>query len=206
VDALFEQGLGREVIVATIRAAELSGATEIEARRSNDAARQARRRERMKADLSRDSHVTSRESRDPLPPEKKGLPQTPSKENKPLSPSPLSSPDLFGGETSPAKPRTDYPPNAFDRWYAGYPHKVGRGAALASFERVRRSGRVTFAELVAGRDLYVSTKPADRPWCNPATWINQQRWNDQPAALTVVADNDRDQWIKDRLNRKFRDG
>lgn len=26
------------------------------------------------------------------------------------------------------------------------------------------------------------TKTDDRPFCNPATWLNQERWLDQPAA------------------------
>jgi len=38
--------------------------------------------------------------------------------------------------------------------------------------------------LMAGLDRYKHTKPPDREWCNPATWLNQGRWNDAPAAST----------------------
>lgn len=78
---------------------------------------------------------------------------------------------------------TDFPPNAFEVWYEGYPHKVGRQAAEKSFERVRKSGKVSFARLIEGRDQYVAIKRLDVEWCNPATWLNQGRWDDQPAVI-----------------------
>jgi hypothetical protein len=35
---------------------------------------------------------------------------------------------------------------------------------------------------MAGLEKYIA-KTDDRPWCNPATWIHQDRWNDQPAQV-----------------------
>jgi hypothetical protein len=32
-------------------------------------------------------------------------------------------------------------------------------------------------------------KTDDRPWCNPATWLNQERWADQPAQSHKSANN-----------------
>jgi len=75
----------------------------------------------------------------------------------------------------------DFPPSAFEVWYGGYPHKVGKDAAAKSFASVRQAKRATFAELNAGLAAYIATKPPDRSWCNPATWLNQGRWKDQPA-------------------------
>jgi hypothetical protein len=37
------------------------------------------------------------------------------------------------------------------------------------------------ATLLAALRRYVDTKPPDRHWCNPATWLNQGRWDDEPA-------------------------
>lgn len=71
----------------------------------------------------------------------------------------------------------------FEEWYSGYPHKVGRAAARKSYPTARR--KASQAELVAGRDRYVAEKPADHPWCNPATWLNQERWLDQPQAVVI---------------------
>lgn len=76
----------------------------------------------------------------------------------------------------------------FEVWYAGYPHKVGRAAARVKYLVARRKG--TSAEvLLIGRDRYIATKPPDREWCNPATFLNQERWLDQPALK--VTDNAR---------------
>jgi hypothetical protein len=40
---------------------------------------------------------------------------------------------------------------------------------------------VTIEALMDGLARYVA-KTDDRPWCNPATWLHQARWEDQPAA------------------------
>ena len=78
-------------------------------------------------------------------------------------------------------PKPGFPTAAFEVWYDGYPHKVGRAAAEKAFERVFNSGQATLDQLVAGRDAYIATKPPDRNWCNPATWLNESRWLDKPA-------------------------
>lgn len=65
----------------------------------------------------------------------------------------------------------------FAEFYAAYPHKVGKRAAATAFERARR--RVPMAEIMAGLARYAN-KTDDRPWCNPATWLNQDRCHDQP--------------------------
>ena len=68
----------------------------------------------------------------------------------------------------------------FDDWYARYPHKVGKQAAMKAFEKVRKSG-VPLDQLTSGLARY-SSKTDDRPWCNPATFLNEGRYDDQPAA------------------------
>ena len=74
-----------------------------------------------------------------------------------------------------------WPADYRQQFWNKYPHKVGKAAALAKLERAAKTGRVTFENLMAGLDRYVR-KTDDRPWCNPATWIHQDRWLDQPAA------------------------
>lgn len=73
----------------------------------------------------------------------------------------------------------------FEDWYAGYPHKVGRAAALKSYLAARRKG-TTPDELRAGLTRYIASKPSDRAWCNPATWLNQERWRDAPAPVVPI--------------------
>lgn len=68
---------------------------------------------------------------------------------------------------------------AFETWYALYPHKVGRGAAERAFASALKASSLDV--LVEGVRQYVAKKPQDVPWCNPATWLNGKRWLDQPA-------------------------
>ena len=67
----------------------------------------------------------------------------------------------------------------FDSWWDAYPHKVGKKAARKAYSVARKQADA--ATLLAGVAAYVSSKPQDRQWCNPATWLNQGRWEDQPA-------------------------
>jgi len=75
----------------------------------------------------------------------------------------------------------DWPPDFADKFWGVFPNKVGRKAALDKLERIGKTRRVSFEELMAGLHGYVR-KTDDRPWCNPLTWLNQERWTDQPAA------------------------
>lgn len=70
------------------------------------------------------------------------------------------------------------PRGSFDSFWAIYPHKVGKRDARRAFEAALQ--RVDFETLMAGLSRYAA-KTDDRPWCNPATWLRQDRWADQPA-------------------------
>lgn len=74
---------------------------------------------------------------------------------------------------NPPTPKGDFP-----EWYGIYPHKVGRAAAEKAYAKaIKLTNR---EDLISGLRKYIETKPPDRPWCNPATWLNQQRWMDEP--------------------------
>lgn len=68
----------------------------------------------------------------------------------------------------------------FEEFWQLYPHKVGKSAAKRAFLKTRKSKTVDFITLKAGLLRYAA-KTDDRPWCNPATWLNEGRWEDQPA-------------------------
>ncbi|MFN3169276.1 MAG: GIY-YIG nuclease family protein [Hyphomicrobiales bacterium] len=96
--------------------------------------------------------------------EQKGLsPQTPLSKNSlpPVSPK---------GKT--------YPQAEFDEFWAAYPHKTAKPAAVKAFPKALK--RAGFPEIMAGLRRYVG-KTDDAAWCNPATWLNNDRWDDQPA-------------------------
>lgn len=71
----------------------------------------------------------------------------------------------------------------FEVWWGGFPNKVAKGAGLKAYRAARKL--VDAQTLLDGVRRYVASKPTDTPWCNPATWLNGQRWLDQPAAPGV---------------------
>jgi hypothetical protein len=79
------------------------------------------------------------------------------------------------------KPKTPpiVPPIEFEAWWAGWPNKVDKKAAMAEYARARR--KVSAEALKAGVQRYIDTKPAEWQWCGPARWLRNERWNDQPA-------------------------
>lgn len=77
---------------------------------------------------------------------------------------------------------------AFDaEFWPRYPHKVGKPTAQRSFEKLWRELHGNISTVIAGLERYCLDKPADRPWLNPATFLNQRRFEDQPASSLGVA-------------------
>lgn len=70
-----------------------------------------------------------------------------------------------------------------NKFWPTYPHRVGKAAAKVKFSVAR--SKASLAEILAGVRRYEATKPADRPWCNPATYLHQERWLDQPQESTL---------------------
>jgi hypothetical protein len=155
IDAMLASGLTAEQALMAVKA--------ISSVRSTEAVRKARSRANVT-----DSHGQSRTGRD----------------NPDITPSPLAPLDK---ETSPTPPKEINPPltpqprkRAFEEFWAEYPNKVGKPKAQEAFSKALTKTDVE--TLMAGLRLYVS-KTDDRPWCNPATWLNQDRWGDQPAQV-----------------------
>src|SRR4051812_31711330 len=82
------------------------------------------------------------------------------------------------GGAGPKRVREVTAPGWHEFWTA-YPHKIGKHAAERAYRRALAS--TSPSELRAGLRRYLETKPVERPWCNPATWLNQGRWLDEPA-------------------------
>lgn len=60
-----------------------------------------------------------------------------------------------------------------------WPNKVGKSEALKAFLRIRKT--TDLQQILTGLRRYIETKPADRSWLNPATFLNGKRFDDQPA-------------------------
>lgn len=82
-------------------------------------------------------------------------------------------------------PKADTPKaleEEFEGWWKQYPRKVDKGHAKLAYLRVRRSGKVTAADLMAGVLRYsaaVAHKEA-RYIKHAQTWLNGQCWLDEP--------------------------
>lgn len=149
-------------------------------------ARKAKQRERTARHREKNVTVTLQERDGNVA----KVPPCPPKENTqtPLNPPPISFSSSSPSNSSPLKvsvSKTSHPideKKEFEtQFWPLYPNKVGRGAALRAFATARR--KVELGAMLEGLGRYIASKPGDRPWCNPATWLNQERWADQPAPL-----------------------
>jgi len=75
--------------------------------------------------------------------------------------------------------------NGFDSFWLAYPKKIGKGAALKKYEGLRRQGRLPpISDLIAAIENQKTweqwQKDEGQYIPNPATWLNQGRWEDQP--------------------------
>lgn len=73
----------------------------------------------------------------------------------------------------------------FASFWTEFPNKVGKPKAQASFVAARK--RASFDAIMHGLRRYIASKPAERAWLNPTTFLNQDRWDDQPATVIPMA-------------------
>ena len=79
-------------------------------------------------------------------------------------------------ESPPVVPRRGTTLTDFEKWWEGYPAKIGKGAAERAWARACK--QASAGDMIAGVSRYIANKPEDRDWCHPATWLNQKRWLD----------------------------
>lgn len=70
-------------------------------------------------------------------------------------------------------------PDAFDVFWAAYPRKVGKGEARKAFGKVKVPLEVLVNALEAQKLSDQWKKDGGRYIPNPATWLNQGRWEDE---------------------------
>lgn len=163
---LVASGLSGERLVEVVRSIEADHTK----KQSSGAQRQARYRARKAGDATRDATGdASRPSPLDVPPF--------------LPPAPPSIPPL----NPPIPQKIGLAPDlSFDQvFWVRYPHKVGKPAAQRSYLKARQKHSVE--TIMAGLERYIRDRPPDRPWLNPATFLNQERFNDLPASLAVPA-------------------
>lgn len=70
----------------------------------------------------------------------------------------------------------------FEQFWRAWPNKVGKPAAAKAWAGATKRG-AGFNAIMNGVENYIRDKPPDRSWLNPATFLNQNRWEDQPAQV-----------------------
>jgi hypothetical protein len=70
----------------------------------------------------------------------------------------------------------------FDLFWKTYPKRVGKGAAQRSWEKVTKRMKIAPSVIIAGAKAYADEKRGtDITYvAHPSTWLNQQRWLDEP--------------------------
>lgn len=77
-------------------------------------------------------------------------------------------------------------PAMFEQWWRLYPRKVDKGKAKTKWGQIcNRAQRPTFAQLRDAVNAQIKTDRWRRPQYipHPTTWLNQERWLDDPAAM-----------------------
>lgn len=87
---------------------------------------------------------------------------------------------------NPNKKQHHREPDGFAEFWSAYPKKIGKGAAEKSFKSARINGHLP--DLLAAVDRQKRTDPqwqkdGGQYIPNPATWLNQRRWEDEPTDL-----------------------
>ena len=97
-----------------------------------------------------------------------------------------SDPHNCGGPSSPSLPVTentlarDASSSSFERWWSVYPKKVAKPSAGRAYRAALKkcSAQEIEAGLASWMPALRSMDPQFVP--HPATWLNQERWNDEP--------------------------
>ena len=95
----------------------------------------------------------------------------------------------------------------FDTFWQAYPRKIGKGDARAKF--VSALHLTDLPTMLAALEQYKLNKPATQQYCHPATWLHQQRWDDEwtepgrvQTPMRPVQIDEYRQWLRES-NSKF---
>ena len=113
--------------------------------------------------------------------EKGSKPKKNSGLQKPRLSQPESETESYILDTDVSNRNAREPLGDFETFWKAWPHKVGKPAAVKSYQSAMKRGH-THEQVMEGLRRYIRGKPPDRSWLNPATFLNQERYNDEPAS------------------------
>lgn len=81
----------------------------------------------------------------------------------------------------------------FDEFWASYPRKVGKGQARTAFQKALKKAYV--GDILTGAERYAQERAGqDSAYtAHPATWLNGERWLDEPSQPPQPKTTNRDQ-------------
>jgi hypothetical protein len=82
-------------------------------------------------------------------------------------------------EEKPAPKKANPKDEAFDRFWAVYPKKVGKGDARRAFDKVKVDVGILIAAVERQKGSAQWQRDDGQYIPNPATWLNQGRWEDE---------------------------
>jgi hypothetical protein len=75
----------------------------------------------------------------------------------------------------------DWPPDYLAQFWHKYPNKTAKPRAMKVLEKIAKAGRIRWIDLMDGLEQYSrSPKVMGGFVKNPATWLNDEGWNDGP--------------------------
>ena len=90
---------------------------------------------------------------------------------------------------------------AFEAFWSEYPKKVGKGAALKAFQKVKKEAYPLLVPAVQRQKLSAQwQKDGGQYIPNPATWLNQERWLDEGTEVAAGKPGFRAQQHNGELN------
>lgn len=83
-------------------------------------------------------------------------------------------------------PVLDVGETGFHQFWEAYPYKTAKPAARRAYNACRKGTgcherKFSHAEIMEGLEVYIRTKPRERDWCMPSTFLNQERFCDTKA-------------------------
>lgn len=65
----------------------------------------------------------------------------------------------------------------FDQFWQAYPRRVSKGRARKAFDKALR--KTDLQAILDGVEKYKLCKPDYADWAHAATWLNDERWDDE---------------------------
>ena len=92
-------------------------------------------------------------------------------------------------EREPKPRRHEWPENYWERFYQAYPKKQDKKAAQKSLDKIHKSDRVNFIDIMEGLDRMIVSGIELQFVPMPSTFLNRERWNDAWTARRTLSPN-----------------